>query len=370
MLPLHDYIAALAEFRRRGRRFGLVIFGCFLAWFAIMGGGVWFKKPGQDNWIVLGASFVPLLAGVALTVRLLRGDARMICPHCRNLQQRLGAWAIATRHCGSCGRRMLDEPAPTASDGVGLLSEEEIRVPAQVEIRRELTWVIVAIVTAIGFFGVAAALIVWARTRWSDGAAEWLPLAIVGPTLLIVEYVIWLRWGSRRMDRSLRCPHCAEALVEVCGVVLATGNCGHCGRRVMTQAPAPTAAAAAAPMAVEEFRQLARRWTAKFSVLLVTGVFGTLGGLLLGGWIAAWFPGGERRPPEGIGLAMMFIPAVAMCVLIFVLIALHTRHRDPRLNCPDCKQDLMSKHIEIIIATGRCPQCRRRLLEAPALPVP
>ncbi|MCI0684940.1 MAG: alkaline shock response membrane anchor protein AmaP [Gemmataceae bacterium] len=370
MLPLNDFIAGLADFRRRGRWFGGIALACLVIWLTTMiVAGLWFRHRRDDFLWVLFIMIGPWLPAICAGAWLMRRDTRLVCPHCRGSLHQFGPWVVATRNCCGCGRRMLDEPE-AAPSGVGnLLTEEGIRNPARVELRRELIWIIVALGTALGLFALAAVFVLSLRSRWEDGTAEWLPFVILAPTILILEYLIWLRWGSRNMDRSLCCPHCAQALVEVCGVVLDTGCCGHCGGRVLSRPAGPDEDSPhpVTPLtSVGEFLRLQKRWALTLVILVFGMVFGFVSAMGLGAWISTFLPGGEQRPPEGAALAVLIAVVAGWLVAFIALLTLFHRRRDPRLNCPHCGKDLTGKHVAILIATRRCPQCKRTFLAEPA----
>ena len=57
----------------------------------------------------------------------------------------------------------------------------------------------------------------------------WVPglvLLFVGP---------WINGRITKRDDRGWCPHCRQSLIQLSGLVIMTGNCGHCGRQVLAK---------------------------------------------------------------------------------------------------------------------------------------
>ncbi len=69
----------------------------------------------------------------------------------------------------------------------------------------------------------------------NDGLAD-----IVAPIIIFMIGTPLMLYGFYRLDRlyrrfpSLICPHCKGTLAKARSVIVATGNCPHCGRQVLT----------------------------------------------------------------------------------------------------------------------------------------
>lgn len=63
--------------------------------------------------------------------------------------------------------------------------------------------------------------------------AEILMGLSLAPALPILFVGIWLAERSAKRDRRLYCPACGKRLMDMRHLVVATRNCGHCGKRVM-----------------------------------------------------------------------------------------------------------------------------------------
>ena len=74
-----------------------------------------------------------------------------------------------------------------------------------------------------------------APVRWVT-QSPYVPVAVwVGLSIALIV-LVW-RWSSR--DPRVRCPACGKSLLNHTALVVATGNCGACGSRVLSDPPAP-----------------------------------------------------------------------------------------------------------------------------------
>jgi hypothetical protein len=71
---------------------------------------------------------------------------------------------------------------------------------------------------------------------WTKGS--WRALTVFGVVVMVAVWpLVWV-WSSRLATRfGLRCPHCRKEVVGMSSIVIATGNCGYCGGRVLDEAP-------------------------------------------------------------------------------------------------------------------------------------
>jgi hypothetical protein len=77
--------------------------------------------------------------------------------------------------------------------------------------------------------------------QFGKPAAEFLmPLSAMLPSMIILFSGLWIveRWAKR--DARITCPHCGKLLVGMRYLVVATRNCGYCGRRVLGEPIGPT----------------------------------------------------------------------------------------------------------------------------------
>jgi DNA-directed RNA polymerase subunit RPC12/RpoP len=102
-------------------------------------------------------------------------------------------------------------------------------------IRSSNRWAVIFLVV---FFGVLLANLSLAKSI--DRAAIWTQVfyAIVFFSVLIgtIPLVMWFQ--KRQQKRfSVQCSSCGRPLVDISAqIVIATGNCGHCGERVLHEA--------------------------------------------------------------------------------------------------------------------------------------
>ncbi len=74
------------------------------------------------------------------------------------------------------------------------------------------------------------------------GSLEIKGAAFIGPAVVFLLGAPLMLYGFQRVDRAYRkfpaliCPHCQGSLARSKPIVIATGNCPHCGREVVTDA--------------------------------------------------------------------------------------------------------------------------------------
>src|SRR5438093_1462240 len=69
--------------------------------------------------------------------------------------------------------------------------------------------------------------------EFGAAAADDLMGLVLLPALIVLFRVIWAGWRRANLDPRVRCPHCDKLLANMRSVVVATRNCGHCGRRIL-----------------------------------------------------------------------------------------------------------------------------------------
>jgi hypothetical protein len=153
-------------------------------------------------------------------------------------------------------------------------------------------------------------------------------------------------------------------------VVLATGNCGHCGRRVLARVEGPAPPAGSPSLTAEEFGAAAAAytWRTLRSVLLVFAAafaYLVLVALLRNPLLAASTRLlGEAYAFDGLGLLALPVFAIVFGGLALVAARERRRPRDPRLACPQCGKCL-AENRHFVTATHRCWKCDAAVLSEP-----
>ncbi len=236
------------------------IIGTALAWFAGSTGLGWLVGPtiraallrsfGPEVQpiVAVGMVVVPffLIFGIGLTLvdRRDRRDPRLTCPACGKLlggsEPRKAPLTIATRNCNRCGKQALADPEPPNDpDGwrpPGIPIDDLHQAEAAAR-RRELT-----IIAAAASWVVAALVGVWLSerairpawgTRFGPDATEGVGIAVMLVFFPILFGGLLLESRHVRRDPRLACPRCGRSLKGMSTLVVATGSCGHCGRRIL-----------------------------------------------------------------------------------------------------------------------------------------
>ena len=65
-------------------------------------------------------------------------------------------------------------------------------------------------------------------------ATEFLPVACVLVGIPLMLFGFWRADQHQKKFPNLRCRHCAKPLMQSARIVIASRNCPHCGRQVLT----------------------------------------------------------------------------------------------------------------------------------------
>ncbi len=76
--------------------------------------------------------------------------------------------------------------------------------------------------------------------KFGDAAAELLLGMTPFPAVAVMFVGIWLVERQSKRDGHLHCPHCRKCLVGMQLLVIATRNCGYCGKSVLQEPAAGT----------------------------------------------------------------------------------------------------------------------------------
>lgn len=73
--------------------------------------------------------------------------------------------------------------------------------------------------------------------QFGDVTAEALKGMTLLPALIVMFLGLWMTARRTRRDLRLACPHCKKLPIGQRHLVVASRNCGHCGRRVLAEPP-------------------------------------------------------------------------------------------------------------------------------------
>lgn len=189
--------------------------------------------------IVKSLNVVPAIIIVGLGVIFAGRRAGRLCTlrcHACGTQLHKNLTTRLTGNCLGCGRRVLrDAKAPsneTAIETEGLLDRDSFNT----DIRRLRKWRPMCCVYG-GLAAVAWLGLIWAvchRNGISVSGPITNPWVIAAGFFTVVIQIGTVGWTDQRWQHRLRCPHCDQSLLTLTHIVQATGNCCHCGRRLLT----------------------------------------------------------------------------------------------------------------------------------------
>ncbi len=185
----------------------------------------------------------------------------------------------------------------------------------------------------------------------------WGTLAAAGLTLLFE-----VLWRHSRHPLT-RCPHCHRPLTDYLPVVVASGCCSTCGKRVLEPADDPPAEALI-PRA--EFLLADSGYQSKAVPLLVGGVMATYAGGC--GALAV-----VNRLPLPDPLAVVIFVALVAVAPVSVVVVMRwlaaAGQRNPALACPGCGK-LLAGARTLTACTGCCTACGCRVIVPRTRPLP
>jgi|GEM_PF-1831155 len=157
------------------------------------------------------------------------------CAGCGMKLMSIGRCTRITGNCTTCGRRVLcDAPVLRVDDDRSEYPRIEPEQLAKWKARYQRRLICsIFVITGLGTLGWF-----WLVTWWFEIA--WNQPVTLGPMVLTYVgcfiLILVLGWVNRLPRQKKCCPHCQSPLVGGADLIQATGNCSHCGRRVMKSA--------------------------------------------------------------------------------------------------------------------------------------
>lgn len=249
VLTINEFRSAYRAADWRMSRHFVFFFGAALLYLAapIWSYGIIFGKLRDDHmdWVIhrfgtfwpfvfIVAYSIPAFILALLSVRKIDrhilDNPRLRCPNCNASLLGLPL-TIATGKCGGCGQQVI-EPNVVPSDVDSMHQYPTIDEFNQ-QCQRLSNQMIFRIIMA-GFLGAIAFVIGGLTYGWMGYGPNSPMLALFfTPALAVLIGVIWT---TDRLDRDslvTRCRFCRQSLMYCRPVVVATRNCGHCGRRLL-----------------------------------------------------------------------------------------------------------------------------------------
>jgi uncharacterized membrane protein (DUF485 family) len=210
----------------------------------------------------------------------------------------------------------------------------------------DLTWIVFILVTVF-------ASVVFGRGKWPDSWFVVIPLCLVWGLF----FCILMGWCSAKKCHrfNLSCPSCQHDLGNSVGMTIATGKCQKCGRDLFD----PDATIVLPPyldktkMQLLEFRRKMSRWI-WWIVTFWTVVFLAL-------CFLSFFNGiylNVDLTGETVGGLMMILIIGGLYLVAFLQ---NLQARREGFVCPACKVVICHGCMEIVLKTGRCSRCGKKL---------
>ena len=203
-------------------------------------------------------------------------------------------------------------------------------------------------------------LLIFSAIAYHEPPQQDRTLLMVLMCVIFFGVMLWVALRSFRYVKQqplLHCVSCSKSLAEQVGIVIATGNCPHCGQRTIEIPPLPENDDPLPPrMTREEFQGAVEQRSRTSNKQVQLGALGFF--LILGitGFTTMHVQSGNYHS------SYMYLPPLVFVVLITPWL-LWCRWRasrphilDQLLKCPNCNADLASN---LVSASGKCQECRR-----------
>jgi predicted RNA-binding Zn-ribbon protein involved in translation (DUF1610 family) len=192
--------------------------------------GKHFNDGDRGRW-----QFAALMLSGPIAAALLYGwRALLRCPNCRTSIKSL-ATVIASRNCPTCGRTIVKDAVPHTEyrplPKLAHVSEAERKYSWRIGIR-----LFGGIGIAYGISLAGTAMKNALPPEFLGLPTHWISPAIVGVGAATLVVAWWAMLGQYRRFPELMCSSCGHTIMESSLVARCTGNCPHCGERVIKDA--------------------------------------------------------------------------------------------------------------------------------------
>lgn len=328
-----------------------------------MTGGIWF----------FSAFTLSMIFSLILRDRFwLRRKFVFRCPTCGRNFTPGDLTVLATRHCGSCGGRVLEEPDST-SDGVApdLKSLTEYQTTIARFSRRNFLRLGVCGALCLGWLVIADFIYPLEEPIRDRPIEEQLTrTAIILPVCSVLVLGGYLGYRSDRKRLGLVCVSCHRG-TSCSQVVIASRHCCHCGRKVLRDDPAPQTGERPRESILPTVREFAEWSTAddrttRIHALLSLGVIASgIGWCLL--VFQVFFADDPRfellAGPELFIRGLVLLPGIVVCVLVLRNLDRKIPDQYDPLACRSCRKRVcLPMDKSLVIASRHCPKCGERFL--------
>jgi hypothetical protein len=281
----------------------------------------------------------------------LRGERNPLtsCPHCAKPLGKARYLIFATQHCPYCSQRVIAEPNDS---GEGRITADHLNSGGKA--LKRLGYPIMGL---ISLFLIASLIVLGTKTDWGKIASILLFLL----AMLVGAWGAWTEGVMMKRNVLCTCIHCSKSLLINFLVVIATRNCCHCGRRVLT-GPADSPPN---HLVLDDLNAFLSRYQKRFLMVLGISVPLLIGGVLAETVLLLNNPNFLQlaEKPRWIAILLLCVPEIPGLLVLFL--GMRNNHRmmkrDPRYLCPYCDASLYFQ-TKLVSITGNCCYCGRRVL--------
>ncbi len=191
---------------------------------------------------LMAVLLLPLLFAAVRLARRERRDDRLSCPSCSHALVVGRRYVIASQSCGRCAGPILAAPEPSVSDSDGCVqtfSAAGFRSANKIQHRFEFVGIALCVVSYLavvvtpGISRMASTILADQTIAVPSDSSPMDALVIVSFVICVATLLIMLCRYLFGPGRIWKCPHCRTKLLPHRRIVINTGNCFHCGRRVL-----------------------------------------------------------------------------------------------------------------------------------------
>ncbi len=355
------------RWNREGRKVGILITTFILMWMMLIGMTLVRRADGATEpnpWFLFGSApfLVFLIYKLIFSINIPKEEYRPECPHCGEqlAEPKNIRFVISTKRCPACKQVMISEHGSweqhhanhnhrmirmfTESE-LSCAFEESQRVMNATMKKNGLTGIVLSILGG----SLAVPCMLWLTPVLGESVAKLTAVLAVMPGVIVGM------WGGfvlaeRNSDNARpACDGCGRRL-GLLQLLLATGNCTHCGCRVLRDAPELRFPPSEARdlISVCDFASLNRKASWMFGTTLIAAALPALCSIALID---------EKTQPIWL-LTCLVVGPIAM---LFLAVWFVERFVDQLLPCPTCQMPLAMKQPSLI-ASRCCSCCGHRVL--------